>query len=409
MARIYVSSTYEDLKEYRSAASGALRKMQHQATAMEDYGAADQRPLAKCLNDVAHSDIYIGIFAWRYGYVPKKGNPQKKSITELEYAKASECGIPRLIFLADKDYPWPPSRMDAITGEGEAGAAIRALRDAFAEELMVDYFTTPDNLAGSVSIAVGLSLSRQSVIRGLDLPSEITDMPVIRNFGSTLTPAIVDKIKEAMTFATGARIVEVDLGDGQTWWSTRLFLLAALLQDYTQISQMMFVEGDSKFIGMASPAAVRSGLMSAEPLLASAYAESKPGVGHWNRREDEVVALAQNFRMKLAALPKGEDEIKVWVTKEFVQRHLGGDLHKESTPLRHDMPAMLDSILSVDQTRAQPFIPLVRNGRTVEIIDREKILEETRTKILAIQADVTLNQVKTSNEMFKKWSDYLKE
>jgi hypothetical protein len=264
-------------------------------------------------------------------------------------------------------------------------------------------------LVGSVSIAVGLSLSRQSVIRGLDLPSEITDMPVIRNFGSTLTPAIVDKIKEAMTFAAGARIVEVDLGEGQTWWSTRLFLLAALLQDYTQISQIMFVEADSKFIGMASPAAVRAGLMSAEPLLASAYAESKPGVGHWNRREDEVVALAQNFRMKLAALPKGEDEIKVWVTKEFVQRHLGGDLYKESTPLRHDMPAMLDSILSIDQTRAQPFIPLIRDGRTLEIIDRKKILEETRTKILAIQEDVTLNQAKTSNEMFKKWSAYLKE
>ncbi len=38
--------------------------------AMEDYVATDQRPTEKCLADVAASDLYIGIFAWRYGYIP---------------------------------------------------------------------------------------------------------------------------------------------------------------------------------------------------------------------------------------------------------------------------------------------------------------------------------------------------
>ena len=46
--------------------------------------------LQKCLEDVALSNIYVGIFALRYGYIPKEDNPDYLSITELEYRKAKE-------------------------------------------------------------------------------------------------------------------------------------------------------------------------------------------------------------------------------------------------------------------------------------------------------------------------------
>ena len=44
-----------------------------------DSVAADQRPMEKCLADVGKADIYVGIFAFRYGYVPPEshGNPDK--------------------------------------------------------------------------------------------------------------------------------------------------------------------------------------------------------------------------------------------------------------------------------------------------------------------------------------------
>ncbi|HAT44311.1 MAG TPA: hypothetical protein DCS90_04335 [Ktedonobacter sp.] len=85
MAKIYISSTFADLKDYREKVYHALRQMHHDAIAMEDYVATDQRPLDRCLADVAACDLYIGIFAWRYGYIPPKDNPEQKSITELEY------------------------------------------------------------------------------------------------------------------------------------------------------------------------------------------------------------------------------------------------------------------------------------------------------------------------------------
>jgi hypothetical protein len=70
VARIYVSSTYGDLHVHREGVYRVLRQLGHDVVAMEDYVAADQRPLDKCLADVAACDLYLGIFAHRYGYIP---------------------------------------------------------------------------------------------------------------------------------------------------------------------------------------------------------------------------------------------------------------------------------------------------------------------------------------------------
>src|SRR3954469_9973007 len=69
--RIYISATYRDLHLHRSAAATVLRRMGHQVIGMEEYVAEGQRPLAKCLEDVAGCDVYVGILPWRYGFVPK--------------------------------------------------------------------------------------------------------------------------------------------------------------------------------------------------------------------------------------------------------------------------------------------------------------------------------------------------
>jgi hypothetical protein len=119
--------------------------MRHDVIAMEDYVATDQRPTEKCLADVAASDLYIGIFAWRYGYIPSEKNPDHKSVTELEYRQALQMGKSCLLFLLDKDVPWPPNAMDAVTGEGKRGKFIVALRRELAQEKLVSFFRLPKN------------------------------------------------------------------------------------------------------------------------------------------------------------------------------------------------------------------------------------------------------------------------
>jgi uncharacterized protein DUF4062 len=122
--------------------------------AMEDYVATDQRPTEKCLADVATSDLYIGIFAWRYGYIPLEMNPKHKSITELEYRKAIQTGKSCLFFLLDEEISWTRKAMDEVTGEGNRGEYIEALRRELTQEKIVSCFRTPEELASPISTAV---------------------------------------------------------------------------------------------------------------------------------------------------------------------------------------------------------------------------------------------------------------
>ncbi|MCA2657011.1 MAG: SUMF1/EgtB/PvdO family nonheme iron enzyme [Microcystis sp. M049S2] len=156
MAKVYISSTYGDLKEYREAAYRALRRLGHDAVAMEDYVATGQHPpLAKCLKDVDNCDWYVGIFAWRYGYIPDEENPEGKSITELEYRQAEKKQKPQFIFLLEENHPWSRNQMDEVTGQGENGMCIKQLRQELGKKKLVSFFTNPDELASLVSASVG--------------------------------------------------------------------------------------------------------------------------------------------------------------------------------------------------------------------------------------------------------------
>ena len=145
MARIYVSSTHSDLVDARERVYRALRQMRHDVIAMEDYVATDQRPLDKCLADVAECDIYVGVFAWRYGYIPEK---QDKSITELEFRQAVRTQKPCLLFLLSEAAPWPRNLID------RDATNIEGLRAELSRDYMVSFFQSIDELAAAVSVAV---------------------------------------------------------------------------------------------------------------------------------------------------------------------------------------------------------------------------------------------------------------
>jgi hypothetical protein len=152
--KIYISSTYEDLKAFRERVYHSLRTLRHDVIAMEDYVAADARPLDKCLKDVRESDVYVGLYAWRYGYVPNKDNPKRKSITELEFQEATRQKKPRLLFMLNDRAAWQPNLMDSTTGENDSGKKIQAFRKLLREELMAGMFETADELALKVVAAL---------------------------------------------------------------------------------------------------------------------------------------------------------------------------------------------------------------------------------------------------------------
>lgn len=160
--RVYVSSTSRDLQDHRAAVSKYLRKVGYEDAAMEHYVAGEERPLATCLEDVRSCAVYIGIFAWRYGFIPAG---EQRSITELEYRAADEAGIERLIFLARKK-GWDATLMDIVNREGDEGRRIEALREELQARHTLEaddrkQFLTPDELVAQVAAALDRWKSRR--------------------------------------------------------------------------------------------------------------------------------------------------------------------------------------------------------------------------------------------------------
>jgi Domain of unknown function (DUF4062) len=140
-----VSATFGDLTGCRQAVNLTLRRLRCDDIGMEAYVAESIRPLDRCLADVADCDLYIGIFAWRYGSIPPD---ETRAFTELEYREAVRRGRPRLIFLLHEDASWPRSLMD------RDASAIETLRAELGTEQMCMHFTTADELAALLAASV---------------------------------------------------------------------------------------------------------------------------------------------------------------------------------------------------------------------------------------------------------------
>jgi hypothetical protein len=92
-----VSSTVVDLQPERQAVYEWLRKARHQA--VDSYLPDSDTVQVSCLADVDTCDLYVLILGHRYGYPPPEDNPEGLSITHLEYRRAGQAGIPRIVLM----------------------------------------------------------------------------------------------------------------------------------------------------------------------------------------------------------------------------------------------------------------------------------------------------------------------
>ncbi len=79
--KVFLSSTYVDLIEHRKAAHDALEQLGLHVIGMESFGARPEDSTTACLKEVEESNLFVGIYAHRYGYIPKDSDV---SITEDE-------------------------------------------------------------------------------------------------------------------------------------------------------------------------------------------------------------------------------------------------------------------------------------------------------------------------------------
>jgi formylglycine-generating enzyme required for sulfatase activity len=107
---VFISSTSEDLKEYREQAARAAAASGFSPRMMECFPATGHAPsLPVCLKMVAEAEVVVVLVAHRYGWVPEDpSNPDAKSITWLECDHAWNVTKKEVLaFLVDPVHPWP--------------------------------------------------------------------------------------------------------------------------------------------------------------------------------------------------------------------------------------------------------------------------------------------------------------
>lgn len=144
MLKVFVSSTAVDLRAHREAIREALMQLQMHPVMMEDFNATDAGAVEKCQREVVDSDVFVGIYAYRYGFIPPN---QHHSITEMEYDWAAERKIPRLLFMVDPAYAWDEKFKDT---DPTAVGLLAAFKRRLDSEKVRATFTTPDALATKV-------------------------------------------------------------------------------------------------------------------------------------------------------------------------------------------------------------------------------------------------------------------
>lgn len=143
--QIFISSTYEDLKEERDQVIKACLEMGHIPVGMEMFSAADEEQWLIIARQIEASDYYVVIVANKYG-----STVDGISYTEKEYDYAISKGVPVLGFVLKDGAMWHSDR-------GESETKVRRKLDAFKKKVKgrpVNFWATKEELHGQCAIAL---------------------------------------------------------------------------------------------------------------------------------------------------------------------------------------------------------------------------------------------------------------
>ena len=136
---VFLSSTFEDMKEYRKAIIDRIIKRRMVPICMENWGANANKVTSVITDEVKKADIYLGIFGTRYGYVDENTN---MSMTEIEYREALASNKPILVYIAKN------AKDDITTGDNSQ--KMLELLTEIEKERIVYYFNSIDQLGEQV-------------------------------------------------------------------------------------------------------------------------------------------------------------------------------------------------------------------------------------------------------------------
>ena len=149
--QVFISSTYEDLKDERDQVIKACLEMGHIPVGMEMFSAADDEQWMIIKRQIDEVDYYVVCVAHRYGSL----DPSGVSYSEKEYDYAKSANVPIMGFVINDNAPWPETKRDKDSSKKE-------LLDAFKLKIksrMVNFWSNKEDLHAKFSIALMKSIA----------------------------------------------------------------------------------------------------------------------------------------------------------------------------------------------------------------------------------------------------------
>lgn len=183
--RVFLSSTLDDLKQYRQVALETLAKLGVQGISIDQFAPGIE--LSKSIDAALNSaDVVVLIIGHRYGAIDSGTG---KGWVEREYDHALQLNKPILAFVAKEDVPWPPSAIDTDRTN------IEKFRASISAHHTVSFFSGPQDFASKLAVSLTHYLSRESTRYAKHSVKKVREIRIIRLFLSS--PGDVSDEREA--------------------------------------------------------------------------------------------------------------------------------------------------------------------------------------------------------------------
>lgn len=167
--QVFISSTYNDLKEERKIVQEILLSLDCIPAGMESFVAEDKSQLDVIKSIIDLCDYYILIIGGRYGSIDAES---QKSFTELEYDYAVSKHIPILVFAVDEHKTFAKNKIETIP---ENVDKLKAFREKALFNKLGGIWDGRQKLAKLVSTSMNKALKeieRPGWIRGNNVSDE---------------------------------------------------------------------------------------------------------------------------------------------------------------------------------------------------------------------------------------------
>jgi len=193
--QIFISSTYEDLREEREAAIKAILNLNHFPIGMEMFNAGDNDQWTVIRRTIEMSDYYVVIIGGRYGSTTDSGI----SYTEKEYDYAVSKGIPVLTFIKDENTPLTPEQQEPDIAKQNKLSSFRNK----AKKKYADFWKTKDEFIIKLVISLVKAFSEYPRMGWVRATQDI-----LPNKGLSKTE-LIELIHEEIKPITNAEIDEI--------------------------------------------------------------------------------------------------------------------------------------------------------------------------------------------------------